>query len=165
MHAPIKFDWLGVIIGYPYTHSIPHPPPIVNYFFKKNYLSSKKKTRVTHAERNPCSMDDRLGFPPDLLLVYHRRSPLSTPMAKKKQKKKRELNHASQCTTSTGQQWHSHVCTWAQFVATCCSSLVSLSYISISAGLLLLYHTRLTLSRIKTPKIDFLQNKKAGERK
>lgn len=32
VHAPIKFDWLGVIIGYPYTHSIPHPPPIVNHF-------------------------------------------------------------------------------------------------------------------------------------
>ena len=90
VHAPIKFDWLGVIIGYPYTHSIPHPPPIVNYFFKKLSLK-QKKTRVTHAERNPCSMDDRLGFPPDLLLVYHRRSPLSTPMAKKKQKKKREF--------------------------------------------------------------------------
>lgn len=31
-----------VAVSYPYTHSIPHPPPIVNYFFKKNYLSSKK---------------------------------------------------------------------------------------------------------------------------
>lgn len=47
VHAPIKFDWLGVIIGYPYTHSIPHPPPIVNYFFKK--IISKAKKNACHA--------------------------------------------------------------------------------------------------------------------
>ena len=47
VHAPIKFDWLGVIIGYPYTHSIPHPPPIVNYFFKK--IISQAKKNACHA--------------------------------------------------------------------------------------------------------------------
>ena len=77
MHTPIKFDWLGVIIGYPYTHSIPHPPPIVNYFFKK-IISQAKKKRVSRTRKGiHVQWMTGWGFPPDLLLVYHRRSPLS----------------------------------------------------------------------------------------
>nr|DAK91366.1 MAG TPA: hypothetical protein [Caudoviricetes sp.] len=30
--------------------------------FSKKLSLKQKKTRVMHAERNPCSMDDRLGF-------------------------------------------------------------------------------------------------------
>nr|DAJ75252.1 MAG TPA: hypothetical protein [Caudoviricetes sp.] len=55
--------------------------------FSKNYLSSKKK-RVSRTRKGiHVQWMTGWSFPPDLLLVYHRRSPLSTPMAKKSKKK------------------------------------------------------------------------------